>query len=138
MISLQPSIITCMFFILLDQTNSYREIIYGYHVAGGQSLCSACSLSHCLRMCTELATRCQAVDYNWQHMSCYMHDNTTACQAVMSRVSCAHYKRTKCGDTGRDTFYSFSFSNIHVLYTKQFQNGPKSGCLPSKFLGKEK
>ena len=82
-----------------DQNNSFREIVYGYHVSGGENLCTTCSLSNCLRMCAELPdSTCQAVDYNWQAMSCHMHRNRTACHPVIPRVTCAHYRRVSCGD----------------------------------------
>ncbi|ELU09921.1 hypothetical protein CAPTEDRAFT_224151 [Capitella teleta] len=67
----------------------------GSHIPGGFYAAATVTESQCLDLCL-MNSYCLAVDYNSADRTCFFHDTTTYCNAIVTLANVNHYKRVPC------------------------------------------
>ena len=65
------------------------------HIRGGSLQPDIRDLSSCITSC-DADNSCLAVDFNFQHNTCWYHGRKTACSNLRRKQSCVHHKLVNC------------------------------------------
>jgi len=100
----------------------------GMQILAGTIIGVGLNEQQCLDMCLMLPT-CLSVDYNSAEMSCWSHETSTYCSAMVANAVVNNYQRVTCSATSTNAF-SQTLYQFHRLGATQIASGiTQAQCL---------